>query len=364
MDVCAGCHRDADHIVEERPEEVLVDVLKSLAAEPDCLDCIFESAVDQDDIGCIKSDICTCSDSYTYIGSCQGRGIVDAVADHCGAALLHELTDDFFLAVRQDFGDDLVYSDLSSDSFSCFLPVTCEHYSPDAHLPEFLNCLNAVISYRICKSDETEEPAAFLEENWGLACVGEFSSFLHEPCDISLSYIVHYHEVSIAACDTDSLGAIPCVCSYSAAGDLLVIADPECRAAYVSADGFGERVLGSGFDSGCDLQEFILRNALAGENICDFRVAACDSAGLVEGDYLNTACLLKCCSGFEQDAVPRSDSAADHDGNRGGKSEGARTADDKYRDCTCECKTGIFTNREPYDECDQSDAYYDRHENA
>ena len=53
--------------------------------------------------------------------------VVDAVADHHDFALLSELADDVFLAVRQDACDDFINACLSADGLCGAGVITGEH---------------------------------------------------------------------------------------------------------------------------------------------------------------------------------------------------------------------------------------------
>ena len=77
-------------------------------------------------------------------------------------------------------------------------------------------------------------------------------------------------------------------------------------------------------------QELIFRDTLRRDDIRHFRLAACDSTGLIHDHDLRSAGLFQRCSRFKHYTVLGSESVADHDRDRSRKSERARAAYDEH----------------------------------
>ena len=71
--------------------------------------------------------------------------------------------------------------------------------------------------------------------------------------------------------------------------------------------------------------------------------------GLVQGNDARPARVLQTCGSFEQNAVFRAHAAADHDGDRRGKAQRTRAADDQYGNTSCQCIADILSGKQPYD---------------
>src|SRR5699024_778628 len=130
---------DADGVIEEGPEQVLVDVPQRGAGHADGGGDVRELALHEHDVRGVDGDVRAGADGYAYVGAGQCGRVVDAVADHGDLALLHELADDALLAVGQDAGYDLVHARLGADGLRGALVVAGEHDYADAHVAQLLH---------------------------------------------------------------------------------------------------------------------------------------------------------------------------------------------------------------------------------
>ena len=103
-------------------------------------------------------------------------------------------------------------------------------------------------------------------------------------------------------------------------------------------------------------QKLVLGNAVRREKIGDFRLACRDGTGLIEHNDLCAACLFKRGRRFEENAVFRADAAADHNGDRRGKPERARAADNEHRYAARERISECLPDEQPDDNGNGCDA--------
>ena len=110
------CDRNADAVIEERPEQVLTDVADGLPRQTDRVHCVHEVALHQHNIRRRDRDIRARADGNADIGTRKRRCIVDAVADHCDpAACGLLLAHDALFVLRQDLCDDLANAKFRGD---------------------------------------------------------------------------------------------------------------------------------------------------------------------------------------------------------------------------------------------------------
>ena len=125
MHIAACRKRNAEHIVEKCPEQVLMYIGKCSPAKSDCCRYIAQSALHKHYISCIYRNICTCTYSDAYICTGKCRCIIDAVSHHDGLAMSFKLPDHRFLAVRKHTCDHFIYTYLLAYSICSALIVTC-----------------------------------------------------------------------------------------------------------------------------------------------------------------------------------------------------------------------------------------------
>ena len=120
-----GGNGDADGIIKECPEKILLDVAQDAAGKLQGGGDIGGVAVHQHDIGGVDGDIGAGTDGDADIGTHQGRGIINAVPHHGDdLALLLQGTDDCFLLLRQHLRDDPGDTDLRSNGLGGAAVVT------------------------------------------------------------------------------------------------------------------------------------------------------------------------------------------------------------------------------------------------
>ena len=172
-----GGQRDADDVVDERPEQVFVDVAQGGAAQPNGGGHIGEPGVHQDHIGCVNGNIGTGTDGDAGVRAGQGGGIVDAVAHHGHLAAFLQPADHGLLAVGQNACNDLVHARLSANGIGGALVVAGQHDHPDAHVLQLPDGAGAVLLEGVRHGDHAHQAACTAKEEGRFALSGQPGGF-------------------------------------------------------------------------------------------------------------------------------------------------------------------------------------------
>ena len=342
---------DADGVIEEGPEQVLVDVPQRGAGHADGGGDVRELALHEHDVRGVDGDVRAGADGYAYVGAGQCGRVVDAVADHGDLALLHELADDALLAVGQDAGYDLVHARLGADGLRGALVVAGEHDYADAHVAQLLHSARAVLLDDVGHGDYTGEGSALGKVQRGLALLGKgLGLCAHVVRDGGLGddeLVVAGGELLAAHAGDDA------VARQGLEGADFVGLHTQLLAAL--HDGAGQRVLALLLQGQGEAHELVLAHALGGYDIRDLRLARGDGAGLVEGDDVHLARFLQGGRGLEQDTVFRAHAVADHDGDGRRKAQRAGAADDQHGDAAGQGVAEALAYEQPHDGGDHRD---------
>ena len=168
---------DANGVIEEGPEQVLVDVPQGSPAETNGRRHIAEPALHQHHIGRVNGHVRAGADGDAQVCPGEGRGIVDAVSHHGDLPLFLQLANDPFLPVREDPCDDLVHPRLAADGLGSTPVVPREHHHLNAHGLEFSDGLGAVLLDDIRHSNDARQPISLAEKE------GRFPG-LCQPCSL------------------------------------------------------------------------------------------------------------------------------------------------------------------------------------
>ena len=123
----------AEDVVTEGSEEVLAHIAHGGAADLDGRDDALQAAFDEGHVARLDGHVGAGADGEADVGLGQGRGIVDAVADHAdGLALELQLLHFMGLAVGQHFGEHALDADLARDGLGRALVVARQHDDLDA----------------------------------------------------------------------------------------------------------------------------------------------------------------------------------------------------------------------------------------
>ena len=127
--------RNADAVVEQRPEQVLLDVADRGARKLDGAGDVHEVAAHEYHVGALLGDVGAGADSKAHVGARQGGGVVDAVAHHGDlTARILQLAHVALLVGGKHVGDDLLagQSHASGDGLGRHAVVAGEHAYIDA----------------------------------------------------------------------------------------------------------------------------------------------------------------------------------------------------------------------------------------
>ena len=169
----AGRQRDADHVIEEGPEQVLMDVPQRRPSETDRRRHIRKPALHQDHIRRIDGDICAGTDGDAEIRTCEGRSVIDAVSNHRNTSLVLQPPDHRFLSIRKHPGDDMRDTGLPRDGPRCFLIIARDHIDVNAHILKFCDCLCRILLDGIRDRDDAHRLPATHEEKRRLSLLRE-----------------------------------------------------------------------------------------------------------------------------------------------------------------------------------------------
>ena len=157
MQVRTRRRRHQEHIVDERPEEVLQNVPVGRTAQTYRRRDIRETALHQHHIRRVDGHIRARTDRNADVGTRQRRCVVDAVADHGDLALFPECPNHGLLAVRQHTRHDFVDTRLLTNGLGRLLVVAGQHDHMDAELFKLCDCRRAVLLHRVRDRDHAEE---------------------------------------------------------------------------------------------------------------------------------------------------------------------------------------------------------------
>ena len=343
--------RDADDIINERPEQVFVDVAQGCAAQADGGGHIGELGVHQHDISRIDGDIRARTNGDAGVGAGQCGRIVDAVADHGDLARFLKLADDGFLAVRQNARDDLIDARLSADGVCGALVVASQHHDPDAHILQFADGAGTVLFDGISHSDHTQQTARTAEVKRRLALVGKRRSLFFQ-CGGNGDF--RFNKGRIAAVNLHAVQ----LCGQTVSGQSRKIGDfrrvDVCRLG-VGENGLGQRVLALAFERGGQRQKLVFADTLCGQDVGHLGFAAGDGSGLIQRNDLRAARRFQRSCRLEQDAIFCTKAVADHDGDRRRQTQRAGAADDQHRNAAGQCIAELAAQQQPDDGGQHSD---------
>ena len=177
----AGRQRDTDHVIEEGPKQVFMDVPKGRPPETDRRRHIREPVLHQYHIRRIDRDICTGTDRDAEIRAGEGRRIVDAVSDHRDTPLGLQSTDHRFLSIRQDTSDDMCDTSLLRDGPRRFFIIARDHIDVNAHMLKFCDGLRGILLDGVRDRDDPHRMPVTHEEKRGLSLLREGLILLLHP---------------------------------------------------------------------------------------------------------------------------------------------------------------------------------------
>ena len=111
-------------------------------------------------------------------------------------------------------------------------------------------------------------------------------------------------------------------------------------------------------------EEFVLADAVAGQDIRHFGLTAGDGTGLIQGNDLHLTGSLQGGGCLEEDAVLGAHAVAHHDSHGGSKAQSAGAADNQDGDTTGQCIAEGLPQQQPHHDGDDGNGNNSRYENA
>ena len=178
---------DAKGVVEEGPEEILVDILHNRPGQADGRRHVRQPTLYENHIRRINCHVRSGSDGNARIGPGQGRGVVDPVPDHGDLALFLQVPDDFFLSCGQNASDDPVYPGRPANGPCCIGIISGQHDNLDAKRLQLPDSFRALLLHGVGHGDDAQVPAVLQENQGRLAVIAQLMSEVHgvsrEFCD-------------------------------------------------------------------------------------------------------------------------------------------------------------------------------------
>ena len=343
-------HRDADDVVNERPEQVLFDVAQRRPRKRDGRRHVGKVAFHEYDVGRFDGDVGTGADSDAHIRACERGRIVHAVADHGNRSLFLQVADDFFFSLRQHACDYLVGADALLNGPCRAVVVAREHDRANPHAGKLGESSGASRLRFVGQGDHSGKGSVNGEVEHGFTLVGKTFRLVFRRRDVDSALL---HEPGVAC-----KALTPCdPPADAAAGNLLETLDflhLDPARLGIRHDRLRERMLRTllegireGEEGGCGVVEVRGRDGFGGAQplgspgsrgtcftstaeaafdnpyVAHLGRALRDGARLVEHDRLHAMGSLERLGGLHENAVCGAASRSHHDGGRRGKTERA-----------------------------------------
>ena len=309
-------------------------------------------------VGRFHGHVRASGDGDAHIGLHQGRGVVDAVADHADAAPIGlENAHDLGLVAGEHFGAHLVDAHLASNSGSRLPAITRYHGHPQAGALEVGDVSGAGRARHVGQTDEPGQPAVHDHPHRSLTGVGQRCRSLLGKFDFSVVGhhlpVAHHHPMVAYA----SAGAV--AGHGQEVGHLFQL---RLILHGFLNNGPGERMLGALLHGRGQREERGCGPAVERNDVGDGRFAPGDGAGLVEDDSIETVRLFQSLRTLDQDTELGPPARADHDRRRSGQPQAARTGDDEHGHEDLQGESQTRAAQQPGSPGQQGDADHRGHE--
>eukprot|EP01022_Parablepharisma_sp_SALTPOND_P021550 TRINITY_DN427_c1_g1_i8.p1 TRINITY_DN427_c1_g1~~TRINITY_DN427_c1_g1_i8.p1 ORF type:complete len:1229 (-),score=506.41 TRINITY_DN427_c1_g1_i8:439-4125(-) len=359
--------RDADQVVDERPEQVLADLAIGAARDVDGVSGQPRVAMHQGDAGRLHGHIGAGGHGDADVGGGQRRGIVDAVADHRhhARAVGTQRVDGGGLVARQHLGAHVADAQFAGHALRSAPVVAAEHDGgnaqpvqggdgvPGAGLDlvaegqqaQHLGAMAIVIAPR-----QPGEGAALLLQGLRLCRqgLGGRLQLLHPATAAQVQQLTFDLPLDAQAGHAAGLGG---------GGDSQVLA-----LGSGIEYGAAQRVFASCLQGRGQRQQAVGLHAGGGLQIGQARPAHGQGAGLVEGDHVDAVGDFQRLRILDQDAVARRYAGAGHDGRGRGQAQGAGAGDHHHRHRIEQGLRPVASGQAPAQQRHQRQQQHGRHE--
>ena len=354
--------RDADGVVEERPEQVLMDVAHHRAGQAHRGGYIGQVAAHQHNVGGVQCDVRTGTDGNAGLGAGQGGGVVDAVTDHGNAALLLQCADLGFLARGQDARNDMVgiEADSRADVAGRGGVVAGQHHDLQAERLHLGDGGGGRLLHDVGHADDacglTGQREVERRDAVGAHLVARLLQVVGQGAGLA-------DEIGIAARNdlardlaAQTLAGYGLKVGHSGVGQMVLLGALQ--------DGAGQWVLTAKLQTGGHAEQEFLGHVAGAEDFYNVGLTGGDGAGLIQQHGVGVAGGFEAGGGLEQDAVFGTHAAADHDGDGRRQAQGTGAADDQHADAAGQRKCKGLAQQQPDDKRSRGDTDDGGHEDA
>ena len=297
--------RNGGDIVEESPEQVLLDGSERQPRQPQGFDNLERAALNENDVAGLDSDVGPGPDSDAEIGLRESRRIIDAITDKGDAlAFLLKTLNVLRLVLRENLGEGVLDVEFSRDSLRGLSVVSSDHDGNDAFGPQFRDGLLCAAFQSVGNRNETDGLAISRDDHDGFRprLMGfDLRKALGEPNVL----LAHKARVS------DHHRGVFNAAFYALARDIGEILDAFRRQVFLlrgTHNGLPQRMLRQPFEAGRETEHRVRRNfRRKRHHLGDLRPALRQRACLVEHDNIDLAAALQRLSILDQNAAPRAD---------------------------------------------------------
>ena len=316
--------RNADCVIEKRPEQILMDIPDGCPAQSDRRRHVRQPALHDHDVRGVYGYIRSRADRDSVVRHRQRRGVVDSVADHGHLPQGFQAADYLRLSLRKYAGNHPVHSGLPADRSGRPFIVPGQHNSLNAHVPQLPDRLRRILPDRIRHRDQPGRLPVQRKQQRGFPFFGQLLGTAppgggYQPFPGKVFQASSHQFLSVQQR------------AQPVSGQRLEVRDlrqgqPLRRRCHRP----GQRMLAVFFQRGGQAQQLLTAGAVQRNHIRDRRLSFRDGSGFVQRDHLRPARSLQSGGSLVQDAVLRPDAAADHDGHRRREPQRAGAADHQH----------------------------------
>src|SRR5215216_6044485 len=320
-------------------------------------------ARDQGHVRCLHRDVGARAYGDADVSVREGRGVVDAVADHTYLLALRlqalNLVD---LVGRQYLGEHTIYAEFASYGLRGAAIVAGDHGHLGAETVQLLYGLARLLPHRVGHGEEAGGPSAYGRKHGSLAFPRELLGPWDQAVfrDAGLAEEPARPDEDLLAFDTGPNATA----SYGL--ERLGLAERDAPSLGTPHDRLAQRMLAPALGRGHDLEELVLRKAVSCAHVGQLWLTLGEGACLIQDDGCEIVGALECLPALDQ--YPRLGplSCTYHDRGRGREAHRARAGDDEDRDHVQkgEREGRCGAERQPEGEVRHGNAYDGRDEYA
>ena len=321
--------RDADDVVEERPEEVLLDVAHDTARQADRTDRVEEVAPHEDGVRTLDGDIRARADGDAEIRLHEGGRIIHTVTDHGNTVSIGlQPLDVLLLILWQDASNNLRDAELIGNRARRACVVAREHDGGEPHRLHLGDRRRARRLFRVADAEEPDDLSRTDDDECRLAAPRHLGTYRLDGGRQGDAELCEERRIARRAVRTVHAGAYA-LAEYRVkvrrGGDALPLRRRVCR------DRRRDGVLAARLKGSGERRQLVCGDT-DGADARELRTPLGERPRLVHEDGVDAARRLKCRARLDEDAVRRPASRTDHDRDGGREPERTWAGDDENGD--------------------------------